>query len=48
MSVLDDVRAGLGIVRDELYHCWECDANFLSDRSLDECAYCGSGEVTTR
>jgi rRNA maturation endonuclease Nob1 len=47
MSVIDSVRTGLGIVHEDLHHCWECDANFQSAGPLDECVYCGSTDVRT-
>ena len=45
MSVIESVWSGLGIARDELHHCWECDANFQLAGPLDECVYCGSPDV---
>lgn len=47
MSVIDSVRVGLGLVRSDLYSCWECDATFLAATTPDECVYCGSSELKT-
>lgn len=44
MSIIESLRTGLGFARDELYHCWECDANFQSV-TADECVYCETSEL---
>lgn len=46
MSVIESIRTGLGFAREDLYHCWECDANFLVGSPPDECVYCGSTDLS--
>jgi Zn finger protein HypA/HybF involved in hydrogenase expression len=45
MSVFEGVRTMLGIAREELYHCWDCDATYRPQGSAVECDDCGSADL---